>query len=101
MYYSSVLIYSMAGSLYFSVCWGSDPNFVYSVGGFNPHFNTAGLNIPPMQRCSVSIGVGDNPRISANNYFAVTSNSLQFGANVQAYASAAGFTIRAISASTY
>ena len=94
MYDSSVLIYSMAGSLYFSVCWGSDPNFVYSVGGFNPHFNTAGLNIPPMQRCSVSIGWGDNPRISANNYFAVTSNSLQFGANVQAYASAAGFTIQ-------
>jgi hypothetical protein len=94
MYDSSVLIYSMAGSLYFSVCWGSDPNFVYSVGGFNPHFNTAGLNIPPMQRCSVSIGDGDNPRISANNYFAVTSNSLQFGANVQAYASAAGFSIQ-------
>jgi Family of unknown function (DUF6603) len=94
MYDSSVLIYSMAGSLYFSVCWGSDPNFVYSVGGFNQDFNTAGLNLPPMQRCSVSIGFGDNPRISANNYFAVTSNSLQFGANVQAYASAAGFTIQ-------
>jgi hypothetical protein len=94
MYDSSVLIYSMAGSLYFSVCWGNDPNFVYSVGGFNPDFNVAGLNIPPMQRCSVSIGVGDNPRISANNYFAVTSNSLQFGANVQAYASAAGFSIQ-------
>jgi hypothetical protein len=94
MYDSSVLIYSMAGSLYFSVCWGSDPNFVYSVGGFNENFNTAGLSIPPMQRCSVSIGVGDNPRISANSYFAVTSNSLQFGANVQAYASAAGFSIQ-------
>jgi hypothetical protein len=94
MYDSSVLIYSMAGSLYFSVCWGSDPNFVYSVGGFNPDFNVAGLNVPPMQRCSVSIGFGDNPRISASNYFAVTSNSLQFGANVQAYASAAGFSIQ-------
>ncbi len=94
MYDSSVLIFSMAGSLYFSVCWGNDPNFVYSVGGFNPHFNTAGLNLPTMQRCSVSIGFGDNPRISANNYFAVTSNSLQFGANVQAYASAAGFAIQ-------
>ncbi len=94
MYDSSVLIYSMAGSLFFRICWGDDPNFIYSVGGFNPNFNTAGLNIPALQRCSVSIGDGDNPRISANNYFAVTSNSLQFGANVQAYASAAGFTIQ-------
>ena len=89
-----VLIYSMAGSLYFRICWGAEPNFVYSVGGFNPNFNTAGLDLPALQRCTVSIGDGDNPRISANNYFAVTSNSLQFGANVQAYASAAGFTIK-------
>jgi hypothetical protein len=94
LYDSSVLIYSMTGSLFFRICWGSEPNFIYSCGGFNPHYNTAGLDIPPMQRCSVSIGDGDNPRISANNYFAVSSNSLQFGANVQAYASAAGFTIQ-------
>ena len=94
MYDSSVLIYSMAGSLFFRISWGDDPNFIYSVGGFNPNFNTAGLDVPPLQRCSVSIGDGDNPRISANNYFAVTSNSLQFGANVQAYASAGGFSIQ-------
>jgi hypothetical protein len=94
LYDSTVLIYSMSGTLFFRIGWGSDPNFIYSVGGFNPHFNTAGLDIPQLQRCSVSIGLGDNPRISANNYFAVTSNSLQFGANVQAYASAAGFTVQ-------
>jgi hypothetical protein len=46
-----------------------------------------------MHRLTVSIGDGDNPRISANSYFAITSNSLQFGSNVEAYASAAGFTI--------
>ena len=38
-------------------------------------------------------GDGDNPRISSNSYMAVTSNSLQFGANVEAYASAGGFSI--------
>lgn len=94
LYDSSVLIYSMSGSLFFRICWGSDSNFIYSVGGFNPHFNTAGLDLPQLDRCTVSIGFGDNPRISASNYFAVTSNSLQFGANVQAYASAAGFTVQ-------
>jgi hypothetical protein len=93
LYDSRVLIFSMGGSLAFELAWGDDPNFVFSLGGFNPSFNTAGLNIPPMARCSVSIGDGDNPRISANNYYAITSNSYQFGANVQAYASAAGFTI--------
>lgn len=93
MYNSHVLIYSMQGDLALRLFWGANPNFVFSLGGFNPHFNTAGLDIPPMHRCSVSIGDGDNPRISANNYFAITSNSLQFGANVEAYAAAGGFAI--------
>ena len=94
LYDSHVLIFSLAGDLALRLSWGDDPNFVFSLGGFNPHFNTAGLDVPAdMHRMTVSIGDGDNPRISANSYFAITSNSLQFGANVEAYASAAGFTI--------
>jgi hypothetical protein len=90
---SRVLIYSLAGDLFFRLCWGDNPIFIFSLGGFNPHFNTAGLDIPKLVRLSVSIGDGDNPRISANSYFAITSNSLQFGANVEAYASAGDFAI--------
>jgi hypothetical protein len=71
----------------------SSGRLVFSFGGFNPQFNTDALNVPQMSRLSVSIGDGDNPRISSNSYYAITSNSIQFGANVQAYASAAGFTI--------
>lgn len=93
LYDSRVLIFSLAGDLALRLAWGDNPNFLFSLGGFNPHFNTNGLDVPQMHRCSISIGDGDNPRISANNYFAITSNSLQFGANVEAYASAAGFTI--------
>jgi len=81
LYDSRVLIFSLAGDLAFRLSWGDDPNFVFSLGGFNPHFNTAGLNLPDLHRMSVSIGLGDNPRISANSYFAVTSNTVQFGAN--------------------
>ena len=94
LYDSHVLIFALAGDLALRLSWGDDPNFVFSLGGFNPHFNAAGLDVPAnMHRMSVSIGDGDNPRISANSYFAITSNSLQFGANVEAYASAAGFII--------
>jgi hypothetical protein len=93
LYNSYVLIYSLGGSMAFRLAWGDDPNFMISFGGFNPNFNTDGLNLPQLARMSVSLGVGNNPRISANSYYAVTSNSVQFGANVQAYASAAGFTI--------
>lgn len=90
---SRVLVYSLAGDLALRVSWGDNPNFVFTLGGFNPHFNTNGLNVPQLHRMSVSIGDGDNPRISANSYFAITSNSVQFGANVEAYASAGGFSI--------
>ena len=93
LYDSHVLIYSLAGDLALRLNWGDDPNFVFSLGGFNPHFDTTGLDMPNMHRLSVSIGDGDNPRISANSYFAITSNTVQFGANVEAYASAAGFSI--------
>lgn len=93
LYDSHVLIYSLAGDLFFRLNWGDNPAFIFSLGGFHPHFNTAGLNIPRLQRMSVSIGNGDNPRISSNSYFAITSNTLQFGANVEAYASAAGFSV--------
>lgn len=93
LYDSRVLIYSLAGDLALRLSWGDTPSFLFSLGGFNPHFNTAGLDVPQMNRLSVSIGNGDNPRISANSYFAVTSNTVQFGANVEAYASAGGFAI--------
>jgi hypothetical protein len=93
LYDSRVLIFSLAGDLALRLSWGDNPNFLFSLGGFNPHFSTAGLDVPQMHRLTVSIGDGDNPRISANSYFAITSNSLQFGSNVEAYASAAGFTI--------
>jgi len=94
MYDSSILIYALAGDLALRLSWGSNPNFLYSLGGFNPNFNTNGLNVPQMARLSVSIGDGDNPRISSDSYFAVTSNTVQFGADVQAYASAGGFAIQ-------
>ena len=74
--------------------WGSNPNFLFSLGGFNPNFNTDGLDVPKLARLSVSLGSGSNPRISADSYFAVTSNTVQFGANVQAYAAAGGFSIQ-------
>jgi hypothetical protein len=93
LYNSRVLVYSLAGDLALRLSWGDNPNFVFSLGGFNPHFNTDGLNVPQMHRMSVSLGDGDNPRISANSYFAITSNTIQFGSNVEAFASAGGFSI--------
>ncbi len=93
LYDSSILIYSLGGDVAFRHAWGTTPNLILALGGFNPHFNTDGLSVPALARLSVSIGDGDNPRFSTNSYLAITSNSRQFGANVEAYAAAGGFSI--------
>jgi hypothetical protein len=46
-----------------------------------------------MKRMSISLLSGDNPRLSVQTYFAVTSNSVQSGARVELYAEACGFNI--------
>jgi len=63
------------------------------MGGFNPHFNTSGLEVPQLHRLSISIGDGDNPQISANSYLALTSNTIQFGADVEVNVSEGGFKV--------
>ncbi len=92
MYDSYVLVYSISGDLGMRLSWGDNPNFAFSLGGLNPRF-TPPPGFPQLARCTVSIGDGDNPRLSSTSYFAVTSNSVQFGANVDLYAAAGGFSV--------
>ena len=92
MYNSYLLAYQLSGDMALRLNWGANPNFLFSLGGFNPQFQPP-PGVPALTRLTVSIGSGGNPRLSASSYFAVTSNTLQFGANVDAYASAGGFAV--------
>ena len=92
MYDSYVLVYSISGDLGLRLSWGDNPSFAFSLGGLHPRF-TPPPGFPQLARCTVSIGDGDNPRLSSMSYFAVTSNSVQFGASVDLYAAAGGFSV--------
>lgn len=92
MYNSYVLVFSISGDLALRLSWGDSPNFALSLGGLNSRFQPP-PNFPQLQRCIVSIGDGDNPRLSSSAYFAVTSNSVQFGSNTELYAEAGGFSV--------
>ena len=92
MYDSYLLAFQLGGDMALRLNWGGSPDFLFSLGGFNPHF-TPPPDVPALKRLSISLGSGDNPRLSASAYLAVTSNSLQFGANVDAYAAAGGFAV--------
>ncbi len=99
LYDSRLLIYSITGSMAFLVSWGEQQTFALSVGGFHPDFRDF-PSIPAlpdgfrnMARIGISLLSDDNPRLKVESYFAVTSNTVQFGARVELYAEAAGFNV--------
>jgi len=89
---SRVAAFSLSGDMAFRLSWGASPNFALSVGGLNPRFQPP-PGFPELRRITVSIGFEENPRISVQGYFAITSNTLQFGALAELYAEAAGFNV--------
>lgn len=90
---SYIALFSIYGDMAMRLSWGDEPNFALAIGGLNPHF-TAPAGFPSLKRVTVALGLGDNPRVGLEGYFAITSNSLQFGAKAELYAAAAGFAVK-------
>lgn len=72
--------------------WTSPRSFALSVGGMHHGF-TPPAGFPALDRLALSLTTGDNPRLTCEAYFALTSNSVQFGAHAQLYAAAYGFNV--------
>jgi hypothetical protein len=66
--------------------------FLLAVGGFNPRF-AAPAGFPALDRVAIALSNGKNPRLVCESYFAITSNTLQFGARASLYAEAIGFSV--------
>ena len=49
--------------------------------------------VPAVPRVTVALTTGDNPKLIVEAYFALTSNTVQFGADASLYAAAYGFSI--------
>jgi len=76
---SHILFITLSGSMGVLFAYGDDANFVLSVGGFHPQFNPPALPFPTPQRISLDIINESFARIHADGYFAVTTNTVQFG----------------------
>jgi hypothetical protein len=85
MYESRVLWIPLGGDMGLLIAWGDDAEFVISVGGFHPAFKPPPLPFPNPDRVSISILDEPLARIRVNGYFAVTSNTAQFGASVDLF----------------
>ena len=82
IYNSHILTFTLEGDMALRFNWGSEKAFLMSVGGFHPSFKPpAALNVPKLTRLTLTI-LSPNPKLVLTAYFAVTSNTVQFGARI-------------------
>jgi hypothetical protein len=84
--------FPITGSAALRAGFGQGPGFVLAVGGFNPRF-AAPTTVPALKRVAIALSSGNNPRLTCEAYFAITSNTVQFGVDASLYAAAAGFSV--------
>ena len=80
---SRILTLTLGGGMGLLVAWGDNPDLVITVGGFHPSFRPPPLPFPVPQRLSVDILNRPGALIRVTGYFAITSNTAQFGAQAE------------------
>jgi len=76
---SHILFITITGSMGVLFAYGDNANFVLSVGGFHPQFSPPPLPFPAPERIAIDLINESFARIHADGYFAVTTNTVQFG----------------------
>jgi uncharacterized protein DUF6603 len=85
LFESRIIFITIEGEMGLLMAFGDDPNFVISVGGFHPRFNPPPLPFPSPRRIAVSLLNTPVSRVRIEGYFAITSNTVQFGARVEVF----------------
>lgn len=82
----------LTGAMAMRMAWQGQTGFALAVGGLHPKF-TAPAGFPSVARVQIALTNGDNPKLICQSYFAITSNTVQFGADCSLYAAAFGFSV--------
>jgi hypothetical protein len=82
----------LSGAMAMRVGFAGSGGFALAVGGLHPRF-TAPPGFPSVARLQLALTNGDNPKLLCQAYFAITSNTIQFGAECSLYAAAFGFSV--------
>ncbi|RKS28632.1 hypothetical protein BJ917_1528 [Pseudomonas sp. WPR_5_2] len=78
---SHILFITLEGEMGLLMVYGHDANFVLSVGGFHPQFSPPPLPFPTPRRIELTLINESYARIRSDGYFAITSNTCQFGSH--------------------
>jgi hypothetical protein len=92
---SKIAGFPLSGAAALLMVWDdSDPSLTLALGGVHPDYERRlPAGFPKLERLSVPISKGNNPKLRLELYFAVTSNSLQIGGKLEAAAGIGKFTI--------
>src|SRR5690606_26372694 len=93
LFESSVLGMTLEGDMAARLSWGDQPVFILSVGGFHPSFTPPPIPLPSLRRLSINILNKSDATIRVACYFAVTSNTVQFGARADIWFKLSACTI--------
>ncbi|UOZ03055.1 DUF6603 domain-containing protein [Amycolatopsis sp. WQ 127309] len=90
---SRILAMTIDGGMGVLVAWGDNPDLVLTVGGFHPSYRPPPLPFPIPDRLSVDLLNRRNQLIRIAGYFAITSNTVQFGAAAEIRLGFSGFGV--------
>jgi hypothetical protein len=83
---SHILSFTLTGDMAFRLYQGTNPLFVITAGGFHPAFQPpAGAALTGLRRLTLALSQSDNLQLTLASYFAVTSNTVQFGSHLDLY----------------
>ena len=90
LYDSKITGFTLSGDMALRANWGTQREFLLAIGGFHPQF-TPPAGFPSLQRVTVDMPSASISKMRLAAYLAITSNTLQFGADLDVYIGVPGF----------
>lgn len=87
---STLAGYTLSGEMSLRATWAAQREFLLAIGGFHPRFQ-APAGFPPLRRITIDMPGGVVSKLRLTAYLAITSNSVQLGADLDVFVGAAGF----------
>ena len=87
---SRLVTYTLSGSMALRATWAAQREFLLAIGGFHPRF-TPPPGFPALQRITIDMPGGIVSKLRLAAYLAITSNTVQLGADLDVFIGVSGF----------
>ncbi|HXS96642.1 MAG TPA: DUF6603 domain-containing protein [Candidatus Limnocylindrales bacterium] len=93
LYDSHILNFTLSGDMALRASWSTNREFLLAVGGFHPQF-TPPAGFPSLKRITLDMPSGPISKLTLAAYFAITSNTVQLGATIDAFIGVSDFGLK-------